>query len=354
MNILRKFFRIKIKEPPEKEKSKFRLSIERLSIDKSHLNKKEKEIKKINKINKNQSYHDFKYLCQGYFAKVYKAKDVNNKEVAVKKINIKEKKFLRIAKRECEILNFVNSPHIIKIYDSFIIKDNLFIILPLYKIDLFDSIPKLIGKPNKIFKILLGIAKGLSDLHIINLMHGDVKPENIMLTDNDDPIIIDLGLVKNYEIMTKNKMTDLSGTITYLPPEVLEHRIYTEKMDIWALGIIMYIMMFNIEPFNTRKNLSKNELFQNIKYKEEFYPSSWIIEKNLVLRNDRLYNKMVKLNKSLLAKNYKERPTIYSVISCLERIVHCLEISQSSLCLTASREKTHELVIDHLERFRTL
>ena len=300
-------------------------------------------------------YFDFEYICQGFFAKVYKAKDINNKPVAVKRINIKNNpRFYEIAKRECSLLNSINSKHIIKLQDAFVNEPYLYMILPLYKMDLFEYLPKLIGKPNKIFKILLGIAKGLRDLHQLELMHGDIKPENIMLTDDNEPIIIDLGLSKSYKVYGINDHADrcknLSGTLLYLPPEVIQFRSYTEKMDIWAFGVIMYMLMFNQEPFEIRKGETKEEIFNNIKYKEQFYPLRWRISEHTISRDLVGYVKIVELNKWLLMKDRNERPNINQVILELESINDHL---RKTTC-DKSCKLSHDLMVSHLNTFKTM
>ena len=195
MKLFSCFSKPKVKEPPD------RTEYMRQKMDKERLQRVVKKEEKKEEDHIRKRYHDFVYLCNGYFAKVYKAKDIDNNPVAIKRMNIKNNpRFYKIAKRECALLQHLNSPHIIKLKDAFVNEDYLYMILPLYKMDLFEYIPEVIGKPNKIFKILLGISKGLAYLHDIQLMHGDIKPENIMLTDKLEPIIIDLGLTKSYNV----------------------------------------------------------------------------------------------------------------------------------------------------------
>lgn len=352
------FKRQKTKEPPDTEYMRERknrddrmMKKRKKDTDLYIRDKEEQTMKKYREEPRiNKRYHDFEYKCQGYFAKVYKAKDINNREVAIKRINIqKSKRFYDTAKQECYLLNAIDSPHIIKIIDAFKQDGYLYIILPLYKMDLFEYIPNLIGKPNKIFKILLGISKGLKDLHDINLMHGDVKPENVMLSDTLEPIIIDLGLARSYNIITINRDSNLSGTLTYLPPEVIEHRIYTEKMDIWALGVMMYMIMFNEEPFLMRDN-NKTELFHNIRYKEQFYPLKWKIGSEVIYREIDIYTKMVELNKWMLRKKYNDRPSIDQVLTSFKNIITDMDKSRTQMHLKIS----HDLMIDHLHTFKTM
>lgn len=303
------------------------------------------------KVSEYDQYTDFKYICSGYFAKVYTAKDKDKELVAIKKINCKTNRFNKVAKREIKMLLSINSENIIKIKDILTSNNNIYIVLPYYKKDLFTYIPKILGKPHKIFKILLGIAKGLLDLHEMHIMHGDIKPENIMLSNTDQPILIDLGLAKYTNIVTLDKESrSLSGTLLYLPPEVIEHLHYTDKMDIWALGVIMYMMMFFREPFESKNINDKEEVMHNIRYKEQYYPISWQINNKVVYKDDMIYKKMVDLNKHLLRKKPQDRLNIYQVVDKLDEILIDIYKNQSY----ASLELSHNLMVQHLISFHTM
>lgn len=349
MKFLSCFKKQKIKRPPdEASKSKFKLEKEKIQLEiQSEIiqkNKTEEEEKK--------RFFDFKKIAEGYFAKVYKAKDINNKVVAIKKINIsKNQRFYELAKKECHLLNTFNSPHIIKIYDAFVKENYLYIVLPFYKVDLFAYIPKVIGKPKKIFQILLGISKGLEYLHNMGIMHGDIKPENIMLNDKQEPILIDFGLSRNFNVISIIKERNCSGTLIFLSPEIIDNSLYTEKADIWALGVIMYMMLFNRAPFNNRPNMEKKEIFQNIKYMEQFYPVQWEINGELIMRDYELYNKsIVRLNKGMLRKTHEDRPNIEDIKDNLDMIIIEIEKSRTH----SSLKKTHDLMVDHLCKWKTM
>ena len=79
------------------------------------------------------------------------------------------------------------------------------------------------------------IAQGTEHLHHINIIHRDLKPENIVMVD-DRVKITDFGLAKVFE---KNMaLKTQAGTPMYLAPEILSGSCYTEKVDVWSLGVI--------------------------------------------------------------------------------------------------------------------
>lgn len=223
-------------------------------------------------LNKNSkyNYHAIEYLNEGHFSKVYKSYDkINDNIVAIKRVSLKYKKsFIK----ETEILlKLKTSKNIIKLLDIFRDEKYVYIVLPYYEEDLFNYLPKVLGKPNKIFKILLGIAEGLFNIHSQNIMHGDIKLENILINKNEIPILIDFGLSKvtSKKIELEKLSKRISGTYYYLAPEILTNYIYTKKFDIWGCGIIMYIMLFNRYPFQDKKYIN---IFNKIINKKPKYP----------------------------------------------------------------------------------
>ena len=86
---------------------------------------------------------------------------------------------------------------------------------------------------------------GLNYMHLQNVTHRDMKPENILLVSNkmDDfrVKIADLGFAQEFD---REKGLDLVlGTPLYMAPELVLHQKYTEKVDVWSLGVIVYQLL---------------------------------------------------------------------------------------------------------------
>lgn len=108
---------------------------------------------------------------------------------------------------------------------------------------------------------------GLNYMHLQSITHRDMKPENILLVKEDDDCfdikIADLGFAQKFE---KDKGLDLVlGTPLYMAPELVKHDRYSEKVDVWSLGVIVYQLLCGRTPFDG-KNL--NRINQNICNKE--------------------------------------------------------------------------------------
>jgi serine/threonine-protein kinase Chk2 len=110
-------------------------------------------------------------------------------------------------------------------------------------------------------------------------VHRDIKPENILLTDKNLSIkLADFGLAKI--IGEESFTTTLCGTPSYVAPEILEdtkHRRYTKAVDIWSLGVVLYICLCGFPPFSDELYSKENPytLTQQIRMGRFDYPSPY-------------------------------------------------------------------------------
>jgi serine/threonine kinase 3 len=101
--------------------------------------------------------------------------------------------------------------------------------------------------------VLTATLQGLSYLHGLNIVHRDVKSGNILMTSDGSAKISDFGLAQAIVDTANNS---ISGSIPFLAPEVLKEKRYSEKSDIWALGITVIELLENTAPFD-KLNKSK-------------------------------------------------------------------------------------------------
>ena len=90
----------------------------------------------------------------------------------------------------------------------------------------------------------------LDYLHSLRIVHRDIKPENLLVTSWQDDFIIklaDFGLAAELEVGQKLHL--VCGTPTYVAPEMVAEIGYDYKIDIWAAGVIIYIMLCGVPPF---------------------------------------------------------------------------------------------------------
>ncbi|XP_076594105.1 sperm motility kinase 2A [Chaetodon auriga] len=183
-------------------------------------------------------------LAQGCFGKVYKQK-YNDTWAAVKKVphHLISRKDLE---RECDVYNKANHPNIVKLLGNITLKDGKWII-PLEFIfgeDLETTIfkaskSKIQLTPANRATIIIGMCEGLLHLHSKDIVHQDLKPENIMVEhDTNRAVIIDLGLAKFFRHGLNSAMD--MGNEAYSAPEVLQRGSQRDqRSDVWAMGKII-------------------------------------------------------------------------------------------------------------------
>ncbi|KAL7393014.1 hypothetical protein ABVT39_005366 [Epinephelus coioides] len=180
-------------------------------------------------------------IAKGCFGKVYKEK-YNDTWAAIKRVpqQLISRKDLE---RECKVYNKANHPNIVKLLGNISLKDGKWVI-PLEFIfgeDLETTIfkaskSKITLSPSVKGTIIVGMCEGLAFLHSRDIVHQDLKPENIMVEhDTNRAVIIDLGLAKFFRFGL-NSAIDM-GNEAYSAPEVLQRGSQRDqRSDVWAMG----------------------------------------------------------------------------------------------------------------------
>ena len=174
---------------------------------------------------------------------------------------------------EVKILQKLNHPNIIKFHEFFFSKNfrnqiSLHIIAEYAdggdlhrKIQIYKQ-KKIFFTENQILDYLIQITLALNHMHSKNILHRDIKPQNIFLTKNNIIKLGDFGVSKALE-STFAKAKSLIGTPYYVSPEIFSNIPYSYKSDIWSFGVLLYQMTNFKMPFEAYNNIS--ELGQKIK-----------------------------------------------------------------------------------------
>jgi TPR repeat protein len=103
--------------------------------------------------------------------------------------------------------------------------------------------------------ILLGVASGMMFMHEYRFIHRDLKPANILLDDHFEPKIGDFGLSKFVEPGHSFDQTMSGGTAQFMAPEIFDGGALDFKADVYAFGIVMYMVLTGLEPFDDLKTV---------------------------------------------------------------------------------------------------
>jgi len=237
----------------------------------------EDPVKPITDIKIEDAYDIKKELGSGAFSIVKLAIHKKSKEQrAIKIIDkdaIKEKK--EMLEREVDILKRIQHPNIIAVVEIYETPRYLNLVMELATGgELFDSIVSR-GKYSEkdAARIVQQVASACAYLHSIGIVHRDLKPENLLLETNspDSRIkIADFGLSKTME--AQSVLQTACGTPGYVAPEVLLGEGYNQEVDVWSIGVIMYILLCGFPPFYAENN---SKLFEKIMEGKFTFPSPY-------------------------------------------------------------------------------
>ncbi|KAI1097650.1 Pkinase-domain-containing protein [Jackrogersella minutella] len=233
-----------------------------------------------------QQYTLLDRLGKGHFAEVYLCVEKSTGQRYAVKIftthpGLDEKSKTDGLQQEIAVLMGVSHPNVLCLKDTFNEKNAVYLVLELApEGELFNFIvmkQKLTEAETR--KLFIQLFQGIKYLHDRNIVHRDVKPENILLVDKDLHVkLADFGLAKI--IGEESFTTTLCGTPSYVAPEILaevKNRKYTKAVDIWSLGVVLYICLCGFPPFSDELH-SRDfpyTLSQQIKSGRFDYPSPY-------------------------------------------------------------------------------
>ena len=233
----------------------------------------------------------------------------NGRKVAIKIINKKLVTAIDVqqVKTEIDILKIAKHPNIIQLYDVLENENYIYIIMEYCAGgDLFSYIEKRGFRlpETRAAEIIHKLSTAVFFLHEYGVVHRDLKPENILMTDNSpnaDIRLVDFGLGK---IIGPGEMcTDPFGTFSYVAPEVLKEKPYSFKVDLFAIGIIAYLLVAGFLPFD--HETSEKEIARQTVYEPTPFPTS--VWKNIS-------NEARAFVDNLLQKNPEKRMGIQEVL----------------------------------------
>lgn len=177
---------------------------------------------------------------------------------------------------EISILKCLDCPHIVKLYDVLFDDDGVFIIMEYCENGDFAHYLANRGPlpEAQVQQYMIQLQKGLAYLHQLNIIHRDLKPANLLLCQNYSTIkIADFGLAKM--VSDEDAMMEtLCGSPLYMAPELFDlnpGQTYTDKIDLWSIGVILYQCLYGQMIFGNATSLS--ELIKGIRTSEITYPS---------------------------------------------------------------------------------
>ena len=286
--------------------------------------------------NKVDDFEILQVLGEGSFGYIAKVKSrLNHKIYAMKKIDIskiKEEKVTKLMMNETKILSDLNNPLIVKYYKTFNEDGALFILMEFMDNGDIGGIfkaSKTLEKPipeEKIYDIFIQSMKALTYIHSLNLIHRDIKPDNLFITVDGNVKLGDFGvsaaLKKEDENKNNNNFNNVSelnrnkeisvgnitssntvvGTPLYMSPEMLNYLKYDLKTDVYSMGVTFFILCYWDFPRKPAMdlNLELKIVDLPIQHNENFYSPEL---KNIILK--------------MIEKDKSKRPTSEQALNML-------------------------------------
>ena len=234
-------------------------------------------------------YQFIRWIKSGGYGQVFLSKHVyTNKEYAIKQIDTSEfsNEDLYNISRENLILRSMVHKNVIRCYNSFAHENKFYTVMDFAEGGELTYLLKDKGalSEDEAKKIFKQIYEAVCYIHSRNIIHRDLKPNNILFLDKEKThiVIIDFGISGMSNGNQKEKIK--AGTTRFLPPEIVggEEFSSSQKLDIWALGVILFLMVEGCYPFNGKstKEIILAILKENIEFNKKIKISNAL--KNLI------------------------------------------------------------------------
>ena len=245
-------------------------------------------------------YQFIRWIKSGGYGQVFLSKHVySNKEYAIKQIDTTDfsNEDLYNISREHLILRSMIHKNVIRCHDSFAHDNKFYTVMDFAEGGELTYLLKEKGtlSEDEAKKIFKQIYEAVCYIHSQNIIHRDLKPNNILFLDKERTqiVIIDFGISGMANGNQREKIK--AGTTSFLPPEVASGEEFSsnQKLDIWAMGIILYLMVEGCYPFDGKN--TKEIIMSILRGKLEF-------DKKI-----KISNPLKTLIGGMLEKNYRFR-----------------------------------------------
>jgi calcium-dependent protein kinase len=212
---------------------------------------------------------------------------------------------------------------------------------------------------NIIYQMLLAV----SCLHSHKIVHRDLKPENFLFEkkETDHVKLIDFGVSRFWDPSADEKMSRFCGTLAYMSPQVLGHS-YTEKADMWSMGVIVYLSLMGTLPFGPfdesmhvdEKRIRHGDVQWSLRFPELSYPAQDFVKALLVVDPTRRLSATDALGHSWIGNNRARHEcaidtSVWQSLRNFPRLSHFRRIVLSTMAWSLTREDCLQLRDQFLE-----
>jgi serine/threonine-protein kinase len=194
------------------------------------------------------------YIGAGGMGEVYRGAHERTGQIAALKfcsVETPDAKLLARIYHEARVQGSLDHPNIVRLHEVLTVDDRPCLVLEYVEGQSLRNLIQLEGalSPERALAIFADVAGAIAQIHAIDVVHRDVKPDNIRITRDGVPKLLDFGIAKSRHVQGLTTTNFVIGTPAYLSPEQLRLRPATPASDIWALGIVLYEMATGRTPY---------------------------------------------------------------------------------------------------------
>ena len=203
----------------------------------------------------NDRYQIIRTIGEGGMANVYLAHDlILDRDVAVKILRgdlADDEKFVRRFQREAIAASSLSHPNIVEMYDVGEDDGKYYIVMEYVEGKTLKSLVKKRGGLTlpEVIDIMTQLTSAIACAHDSNIIHRDIKPQNVLIKEDGIVKITDFGIAMALNSNELTQTNSVMGSVHYLPPEQANGKGATLKSDIYSLGIVMFELLTGQLPF---------------------------------------------------------------------------------------------------------
>lgn len=231
-------------------------------------------------------------LGEGGMADVYLAIDtILNREVAIKILRgelSRDPVTLLRFQREANAVSKLNHPNVVDVYDVGEYEGRHYIVMEYVR---GRTLKQLISQRGALHKeeavnIMIQLTSAVEHAHENNIIHRDIKPQNVLVKDDGTVKITDFGIALAHDTVQLTQSDAVLGSAHYLAPETTRGEVPTNQVDIYALGIVFYELLTGNVPFHGENpvQIAMKHLREEIPSVRDFNPTVPQSVENIIIK----------------------------------------------------------------------